>query len=155
MKTAVISIVGFLIAVFLFFTVGPMIEQRFLPVVYGTPLFLDRDDQVTHLAVFGKKLRACTLLGIYADIRVNDRWVRGDIRFKDLATNKYIEVRASRNNGAQLWDVYEVKPVGDEIRAIVVERCHPFWESNTEFFTLNVKNAEREQAALRKNGVLN
>ena len=140
--TAFLCLTCLILATFVF---GPKLETKLLPVVTGDAVLIERTNESIRLAVLGKKHRECELTGIYAEVLFNNTWIRGDVKFLNLDTGKYINLRTSRPKGSTLWDAYEVKPAGDEIKLVVLEKCHPFWVSVTNFTELNVHLALQSQ----------
>lgn len=126
----------------LFFLVGPSLETRILPVisnVQATPITIDPERQVIHIAAFGQKTRQCEWKGITAMVEKSGVWHQGNVFFSDPRANAKpnAKIPTSRPVGSQsLGEIY-VMPAGDKVQVHLYHQCHPFWQTHTFLYELD------------------
>jgi len=113
------------------FTVGPLLESRFFPVVSRADIFdqaSEADGVIFHVRF--RKMRQCEFLGL--------AWYEGPVRrlveFQPSVT-EVVPVR-TRPKGFQQagpWRIGGLRSLRGT-RAYALHRCHPLWITITDFF---------------------
>lgn len=111
------------------FTVGPVIETRFFPVVDNVQIEdLKRHDEGVSFYVRFDKLRPCEFLGV--------SWYEGAMR-RGVAFEPdsalYPRTRPVGDQYAGPWLVTSVRTL-DGTHAVAHHRCHPLWVTASPFY---------------------
>lgn len=124
------------------FLIGPVIEYKFMPVVTNVSVhFLGKaeHESLAKIAVSANKVRHCKLDEIEARTTLpSGENVRASIYFKDPATGKYVTDLVTRPVGTQSFDVWYVFPGVGTVQVYSRHRCHVFWDSITDLFTIKI-----------------
>lgn len=114
-------------------TLGPKLEGRLAPVVVGTHLTRVVPDDETHSLVYGSstKRRECTYLKM--------EWFYGEPNGQHVLLPLEIMERSRiRENGEFGFGPWRLNLNADLVRdesfALVYHRCHPLWDTVTEFW---------------------
>ncbi len=145
-KTAIVAVTFCVIvttALFGFFTLGPKIETRFLPVqneVHATVGAVDKNLQMVEVFITAHKSRQCKWEGASPMVLKNGRWIQGAIYFTDPRLNKnpQRELPVSRPAGNTSFGTFYIFPAGERIQMYLYHSCHPFWQSMTLMFDIPV-----------------
>lgn len=137
------------IVVALTFTFGPMVETRFFPVisdVKATPVQVDKDTEILHLAALGTKVRQCEWKEITAMVLRDGQWRQGSVYFTDPRSTPTprTQITISRPVGSQSLGEIFVFPSGEAVRIYLYHTCHPFWQSTTFLYELDFNRVPRQ-----------
>lgn len=131
------------------FVIGPKLETAVLPVidqVRATTIEIDSSREILHLAAIGKKERQCEWKAITAMVLKDGTWHQGKIYFTDprKSTNPVMDTPVSRPLGVQSLGEIFVFPTGDRVRVFVWHDCHPFWQTMTFLYELDLNQVPQQ-----------
>lgn len=131
------------------FVIGPKVETAVLPVVdhvKAVAVEVDSDREILHLAATGKKERQCEWKAITAMVHKAGTWHQGKVYFTDPRKNSRPsqEIAASRPIGVQSLGEIFVFPAGDRVQVFLWHDCHPFWQTMTFLYELDLNSAPQQ-----------
>lgn len=126
-RTSAIAFCWMLI-IFFFVTVGPVVEGKFVPVVTDINVTYAKAEK-NHIKIIfeGTKIRACEFIEVAAISGPRGNLTKGKIEFDDYeATGS-----RSRPPGRQTFGPWKIYPSGNELILVAYHRCHPLWQTVT------------------------
>lgn len=126
-RTSAIAFCWMLI-IFFFVTVGPVVEGKFVPVVTDINVAYAKAEK-NHIKIIfeGTKIRACEFIEVAAISGPRGNLTKGKIEFDDYeATGS-----RSRPPGRQTFGPWKIYPSGNELILVAYHRCHPLWQTVT------------------------
>ena len=112
------------------FIIGPELEDRINPVYENlTTKIVAVTDAHTDLLITGKKMRACALAGLGANVKIGKTEFRGVVTFVESDRSPLTLPQLA--TGDTFVRLVRVRPAGDAIKLLVDNACHPFWVTRT------------------------
>lgn len=126
-RTAAVAFCWMLI-IFFFVTVGPIVEGKYIPVVTDINLTYAKQHQdYTQIIFEGTKVRTCEFVEVAVIAGKKGSLAKGKIEFDDYEG----EGSKTRAPGRQTFGPWKVYPPGDEVILVAYHRCHPLWQTVT------------------------
>lgn len=136
-KVGAIAFLTLFLLLYASFKVGPQVESNLGPVVTNAKVaVIDTKEDSIVVGVSADTVRSCLLMHITAMVTVNGATISGVVKFKDPSTGELTDKLISRPVGSS-FSVLHIFPAGDVVSVSTFHRCHPFWESQTRFFTID------------------
>ena len=118
-----------MLVIFVFVTVGPIVEGKYIPVVTDINLtYAKQHKDYTQIIFEGTKKRSCEFIEVSAITGEKGRsLVKGKIVFEGYDS----EGPKTRAQGRQTFGPWKIYPPGNEVILVAYHRCHLLWQTVT------------------------
>lgn len=117
-----------MILFFFFFTVGPIVEGKYIPVVADINVtYVKPKKDYTEIIFEGTKVRTCEFIEVALLAGPKGQLVKGRVVFEDYDGGG----SKTRAPGRQTFGPWKIYPPGTELVLVAYHRCHPLWQTVT------------------------
>ena len=129
-----------LVAVLLFFKLGPTVEKWASPLFSNVAAnFVDIKPDHTDILIRGVKARSCLLVLSNTEVYIEGRTISAKtILLNQDGTELAIEQQRV-SVGNPFVRLARITPAGSHVKITVFSRCHPFWLSSQDLVELDVQ----------------
>lgn len=117
-----------MLIIFFFVTVGPVVEGKFVPVVTDINVTYAKAGKDHIKIIFeGTMIRTCEFIEVAVISGRHGNLTKGKIEFDDFERDS----SRSRPPGRQTFGPWKIYPSGNELILVAYHRCHPLWQTVT------------------------